>query len=318
MTTYHLNPMVHYQKIAHTDAYHLYDGILRQHYTVSEKEIQFWKALKKTNTLAQLPALTAYQKEEVEEFFAIFESIGLVNPQSKKMPFHFSLAFLKRNAWTVFLEKCLLLLALFSSVFFTVLLFYSDWSALFIASIRWPAFSWSWLFSGLLLFLVSSLLHEMGHWLFAVNRQVMVPALSLNFRKGTVQVDTTGMQFLPNKKAQLLIYFAGPLIQFILSGLFGFGLCFFPENHWLWLGLLINACLLVLNLSMLIAHSDGTQILALLLDSDLLAQHLVWQMYWKNRKNLPAMLRYLLDGIWLAKGLLLGLGISLALQFFLN
>lgn len=152
--------------------------------------------------------------------------------------------------------------------------------------------------------LFSIFCHELGHLLFAINRNVLVPSISLQLKKGLVCVDTTGMQFMNDSNETISILSSGPFINFIL---FQYSLIgsILTHSSFLLLGSILNFFFFLQNMCILFNKTDGQKILTELVKSNTFVDHMHLFFYIQNRKKLKKYDKFLFDFIWIQKVLLL-------------
>lgn len=301
MKNYILNSWVCYKKINKKNSYHLYDGIHHQHYLVGEKEILFWETVNKTNSMAELEKITGDSQQELSISIQAFESIGLINPTKKRNFLSWNISKVQKSKITLGLEKLILILFVlgilllinltdnFTIHFYPLLLdTLTNLSILQLAG------------HCIILSLVSILLHETGHLLFAVNRNILVPSISLQLRNGLISVDTTGMQFMSATKESILIFFSGPFINFILFQYFLIGTLLTHSLFFL-LGSVLNFLFFLQSMCPLFNKTDGQKILTELFKSNTFANHMKLFFYLHNRKKLTVQNKLIFDFMWIQK-----------------
>lgn len=301
MKDYRLNSWVCYKKIEKNNKYHLYDGIHQQHYLVGEKEIFFWEALIKATSIVDLEEITGESQKEVSKSIHVFESIGLINPIKKRNFLSWNISKVQNNKITLGLEKLILMLFVLGSVLLISLIdnltinFYplllSTLTNLTVLQLAIQCIS---------LTLFSIFFHELGHLLFAVNRNILVPSISLQLKKGVVSVDTTGMQFMELTKEAIPIFFSGPLINFIFFQYFLIGALLTHSSFFL-LGSLLNFIFFLQNMCPLFNKTDGQKILTELFNSTTFSNNMKLFFYLHNRKNLTKRNKLVFDFIWIQK-----------------
>ncbi|MBO0470504.1 hypothetical protein JZO66_08095 [Enterococcus sp. DIV0242_7C1] len=288
MYDYDLNSLICYQRLQNQEEYHLYDGLSNQHYLVSEKEITFLSMLEKNYSLSELEANSKYTQAEIISFMEVFESIGLLNPTKKKSFLRVNVSKVKKSSTSIVLEKlCFIFLiiggiiAVAFSTFFSMSEYVSAWKSIEEQNL---IFLFIQVF---LITVVSILIHEIGHFLFAINRGLLVPTISLNIKKGLVSVDTTGIQFLQELNDKIAILFAGPLFNLVLSlySFLGGMLAGETKSFWLLVSV-INFLFFIQNMCLLFSQSDGQKILTELTQSSLIADNMNIFYFFKNMNDL--------------------------------
>lgn len=301
MKAYTLNSWVCYKKIEKSNEYHLYDGIHQQHYLVGEKEIFFWEALTKTNSMLELEKKIGATQKELLLSIHDFECIGLINPIKKRSFLCLDTSKVQKSKITLGLEKLILILFILGIVSLMILadnvnpnlysVFLNYLTNLPILQLMTQC---------IILTLLSILCHELGHLLFAVNRNILVPSIFLQLRKGVISVDTTGMQFMSVTKEAIPIFFSGPFINFILFQYFLIGALLTQSSFFL-LGSILNLLFFLQNMCPLFIKTDGQKIVIELFKSNILAEHMNLFFYMHNRRKLTIQNKLIFDFIWIQK-----------------
>lgn len=303
MRDYTLNSWISYKKIEKNNNYHLYDGIHHQHYLVGEKEIAFWEALSKTSSMLELEKIIGTNQNELLLSIHEFESIGLINPVKKRNLLFWNISKAKKNKITLDLEKIVIIIFVLGVIFqinfvdqLNVDLYHVILNSLTNLSILQLTVQ------SIAIIILSIFFHELGHLLFAINRNILVPTISLQLRKGVISVDTTGMQFMKDTKQIIPIFFAGPFINLILSQYFLLG-TILTQSSFFFLGSTINIFFFLQSMCPLFNKTDGQKILTEIFKSNTFAEHMNLFFYLQNRRNLTVQNKIIFDFIWIQKTL---------------
>lgn len=315
MSNYKLNNFICYRKIENAPNYHLYDGIHNQHYIVSAKEIDFWELLKKNLSIIKMEQVTQYNEQDIKGFLATFEEIGLINPKNHKKFFQINTSTIKKGYASLLVEKTAYFLVILEILISLILLgninIIEKKVELTYAYINDNTSVTSLTVQFLFIIFFSIIFHELGHLIFAINRNIMVPSIHLSLKKRLISVDTTGSQFFKNSKYNLAIYFAGPLFNLILANFFfiGFSITSFAPFTFL-CGFILNLLFFMQNMNILFNESDGQKIFIEITNYSFLSNNMSLFFYLKNRKNLSGSPLKLLDFLWFQKILFIALIIS--------
>lgn len=240
-----------YQKLPGTHVYHLYNYADARHYKVSQYEIE---------TLKTAPSRLQKQGKTVDPLLAELKALGFIHSSAISYPK--LVGFDTSNLHKTYLTKALEGFILFLS---TLTLFFP----LHLVTVYqqfihfWQTASFVIVIMVVILTVISSIfLHEMTHLVFAVNRNVLVPTIGLDFRKkgGVIYTDTTGMHFLENQIDRVAIILAGPLSHLVVISLSFLFYNYFPITRSLMsVIIIVNSSFFLFNLCP-IFKNDGQKL----------------------------------------------------------
>lgn len=115
----------------------------------------------------------------------------------------------KKNIYTDFMEKLIWICLMFSLLWFTIL-----YNPKIHITIQGNIFEYY------IIVFISLLLHELSHWLFSINRNVMIPEIGINFKcllpLPMMYTDGTGIRYISNYLDRICCVYSGILINILI------------------------------------------------------------------------------------------------------
>lgn len=227
------------------NTYHIYNYNSSMHFKIGKKEYELLI-------------------NQDEEFISYLEDLNFFKKKKlKNKIFNFKIPVLKfnfkKNKFSILIEKIFWISLMISIVLFT---YNYNPKISFV-------FSSNYLIYYFIVF-ISLFLHELGHWLFSVNRNVLIPEIGINFKYllplPMMYTDAAGIRYIPKYIDRLICVYSGILINiFLLSS--SYIIWMYTKNNVFLDVWEININILLINVSWYL-KLDGYYMLSFFLGND--------------------------------------------------
>lgn len=278
------------------DIYCVYNKNNGNHYQMNYDEYSFLELLKKNYDKNKICTELGYTEENFDIYINQLDELSFFSNKKKRLQkwnklylFCVDTRKLKKTPFTALFEKILYVLSYLSglSLLFTVLI--TNHALLFsVFSIRLEMIGYLAL-TFFLIHLCTTIIHELAHGIFAINRNIMVPEFGLIIYYFSLAgfTDISEIYFLKNTKDKILCLISGLMVNFVLmtSALI---IYLFISPNMIAQGLFLsNLVTLFFNLGFFI-KLDGYYILQILLDEPYLREKSINFIFKKiNQKKIP-------------------------------